>query len=93
MRISALLSNFGHSEREGQEEATAVLLVRADEGSLDPGSEKRDAGQERAGPPCAPGLLDSSLLGAPGPSAPGPQWAPGSAGNSRQAPLQSGRSA
>jgi len=46
LRISALLSNFGHSEREGQEEATAVLLVRADEGSLDPGSEKRDAGQE-----------------------------------------------
>lgn len=28
------------------EEAVAVLLVRADEGSLDPGSEKRDAGQE-----------------------------------------------
>ena len=46
MRISALLSNFGQSEREGLEEATAVLLVRADEGSLDPGSEKRDAGQE-----------------------------------------------
>ena len=50
-----------HSEKEGQEEAVAVLLVRADEGSLDPGSEKRDAGQERAGPPCALGLLDSYL--------------------------------
>lgn len=52
---------MGHSEKEGQEEAVAVLLVRADEGSLDPGSEKRDAGQEQAGPPCVLGLLDSSL--------------------------------
>lgn len=91
--MSALLSNFGHSETEGQEETTAVLLVRADEGSLDPGSEKRDADQEQAGPSCAPSLLGSSLLGSPGPlAAPRPQWAPGSAGNSCQALLQSGRS-
>lgn len=66
--MSALLSNSGHSETEGQEEANAVLLVRADEGSLDVGSEERcRPGTSR--PPCAPSLLGSSLLGSPGPSA------------------------